>query len=69
MGGDVRPEVPDVLCLDMNEAIQLLSEAGYTFRLVETRAPRRSPRTNRFRVVRVRADDAPRRLELVVCAM
>jgi transposase len=59
-------EVPDVLFLDPDEAARLLSEAGFTFRVVETRSPRNNPHSRRFRVVRVRAD-APYRVELTVC--
>jgi hypothetical protein len=64
-----RPELPDVLLLDAEEAARLLSDAGFAFRLVETRAPRGEPGAGRLRVIRVRADAAEDCLELTVCAI
>ncbi|MDR2355118.1 MAG: hypothetical protein LBE16_02875 [Clostridiales Family XIII bacterium] len=64
-----RAEVPDVLLLDADEAARLLKDAGFDFRIVETRAPRRDSRDGRLRVIRVRAGEASDRLELTVCAI
>jgi ATP phosphoribosyltransferase len=62
-----RPDLPDVLLLDAKEAARLLSDAGFAFRLVETRAPRGTAADGRLRVIRVRAGDAPDCVELTVC--
>ncbi|MDR2088364.1 MAG: hypothetical protein LBP73_03300 [Clostridiales Family XIII bacterium] len=63
------PGLPDVLLLDAEEAARLLSDAGWAFRVVETRAPRREAPAGRLRVIRVRADDASDCLELTVCGI
>jgi hypothetical protein len=63
------PDLPDVLLLDAEEAARLLDTAGFAFRVVETRAPRRSAPEGRLRVIRVRADGASDRVELTVCGI
>jgi hypothetical protein len=64
-----RPETPDVLLLDADEAARLLKDAGFAFRIVETKAPRRDARAGRLRVIRVRADETSDLLELTVCGI
>jgi hypothetical protein len=66
---DMRPDAPDVLLLDAEEAARLLTDAGLAFRVVETRAPRAAAAAGRLRVIRVRADAASDALELTVCGI
>jgi hypothetical protein len=64
-----RSGVPDVLLLDAEEAARLLADAGFAFRVVETRAPRQTVSAEGLRVIRVRADAASDCLELTVCGI
>ncbi|MDR2295686.1 MAG: hypothetical protein LBD95_02715 [Clostridiales Family XIII bacterium] len=67
---DACSKVPDVLLLDADKAARLLEDAGFAFRVFETRAPRvprEASRDGRLRVIRVRADAASDFLELIVC--
>jgi hypothetical protein len=66
---NARSMLPDVLLLDADEAARLLSDAGFAFRVVETKAPRGASEIGRLRVIRVRADDASPCLELTVCGI
>ena len=69
MGGVVRPEVPDVLLLYTEEATRLLADAGFAFRIVETKDPRSPSQSEATRVIRMRADEVSDCLELTVCVM
>jgi citrate lyase beta subunit len=63
-------ETPDVLLMDIEDAVRLLEDAGLAFSIVETKAPRKPPeeaQDGRRRVIRLRADGAADRLELTVC--
>jgi hypothetical protein len=66
---DLRPNVPDVLLLDLDDAARLLDGAGLVFSVIETNAPGKNPADGRLRVIRVRAVGAAKDLELTVCKM
>jgi hypothetical protein len=66
---DARPDVPDVLLLDIDDAARLLDGAGFIFSVVETSARGKNPADGRLRVIRVRANGAADGLELTVCRM
>jgi hypothetical protein len=63
-------ETPDVLLMDIEDAVRLLVGAGFAFGVMETKAPGKPVNDapgGRRRVIRLRADGAADRLELTVC--
>lgn len=57
----------DILGYFLADAEKVLSDAGISYRIIETKPPRNDEIFGELRVIRVRFDDALKCMELTVC--